>query len=213
MRTPSGQRTEEDDVMDPVQLTISGVLLSGIGVLAGVVKYLYSEMGKLREAELACRANLSSSRSETASLRAELTSFMAMWDQQRADGVVPLRNLEATLVVSAKTRKIRDWNIGASLILGWDRQDVMGKAASLADAAASQDEAKIAWDNLYIADRAPAKGPFKVRVLTRTGADVPMTMTLSAWQDDQETLVACDVATTRQRQRSLELAHCTFLTF
>lgn len=183
-------------VMDPVQTTVSGVLTIGILSLAGVVKYLYSEMGKLRDAERECGKRLSASESDNASLRSELTSFMAMLDQQRADGVITTKGLEASFVVNAKTRRIRDWNVGASIVLGWDRRDILRQMASVLIPDFLSDDTKLAWENLYVTDRAPARGPFKVRVLDKGGCQIAMDMTLSAWQDDQETLIA---ATLRRR--------------
>lgn len=176
--------------MDPVQTSISGLLLAALGVLATIVKMLYAKVEGLVLAEQECRKEVSNKNSAIAALRSEMVSFGALLEHERADGIRSTGSLEAMIVVNAKTRKIKEWNVAASILFGYDHREVIRQSISMLIPVDASEESNNVWDNVYVTDRAPNRGPFKVRVFTKSGMPRPMEMTLSAYQDDQETLVS-----------------------
>lgn len=156
--------------MDAVAVVgTASVIVSG---LVAAVTYLFFELQKSRKVEAKCQA-------EVAAIRAELLGLNTTIEVIRLIGDPEI----VAEVVADAGGMVREWSAGATMLLHWSQRDMLGKHITTIVPARYREKHAAGFEQVRASGRSPRHGPFLFHALAKEGAEVPVTIRLTGWQE------------------------------
>lgn len=153
-------------------------LLGAVGIvvsaLCGVVGKLYAEVTRSRE------QNATLGR-QCAQQAADIVGLQALAEQSRWLGADISARVTVNIGIGAGM--VVEWSPGATALLGWTEREMANKSLLRIVPAQNRPDHVKAIANLLSARDMPRKGPVKGYVVTKSGAELPVNITLSGHRD------------------------------
>lgn len=175
------QATSRKVAVDTIFITAA---TTSIGALASVIAYLWKEIkrlqakhdnefGLLQREHTKCQVSV-------AELRAEARRLAGIIEQ-----VVGEVGDAAVITADAASGQIVEWNEIATVMFHWEKKQALGKLITILVPARYRDKHLEGWKRVVASGESPMEGPFHFEARTKDGTEVPVSVRLSGYRDNE----------------------------